>query len=59
MNRRYIEKEFGFFPSKIDFNILIGRMEEKLDHAEVINTTKRQFGQKDVRLLSYDELLEY
>lgn len=59
MNLKHIARKFGFMPGKIEFNLLIGRMEEKQDHGELINTTMRQFGQQDVRLLSYDELLEY
>ena len=59
MNKSIVEKELGFMPSKIEFNILIGRMEEKQEHEELINTTMRQFGKQDIRLLSYDELMEY
>ena len=54
-----IKKVFGFVPESIDYNILIGRLDDKMADLSVFNKRLRQINSTHINFVSYDELLEY
>lgn len=54
-----INKVFGYIPKKIHYNLLVGRNESKDEHLFELNKTMRQLGQGELKLMTYDELMEY
>jgi hypothetical protein len=64
----YIESEeyhkklkavFGFIPSNVEYNLLIGRSADKDSNLYNLTKRMRQMGALHINLLTYDELLEY
>ena len=58
-NNAFINDRFGFVPQKIDYNLLVGRQEDKDDNLDYINKRMQQFNQKHIHLMTYDELYDY
>jgi len=66
--KEYLESEeyyknisdvFGFTPKSIEYNILIGRLEDKISGKEVLDRRLRQMNATHINFITYDELLEY
>jgi hypothetical protein len=58
-NRSAINHQLGFIPKRVDYNILIGRKEDKEENLYQYNKKMRQFNIYDINLMTYDELLNY
>ncbi len=58
-NHVYINNQFGFIPKRVDYNILIGRQRDKEENIYSIDKRMRQFNQKHIHLMTYDELYDY
>lgn len=54
-----IKKTFGFIPNKVEYNILMGRLDEKTNGLQVLNKRMKQMGATHINLLTFDELLNY
>jgi hypothetical protein len=54
-----IKKTFGFFPDSIEYNILIGRLDDKKNSLSIFNTRLRQLNAMHINFITYDELLDY
>jgi len=54
-----IRKAFGFIPSKVQYNILVGRLDEKTKGFKIFNKRLSQMNATHIRFITYDELLEY
>ena len=54
-----LKQKFGLLPKRIEYNLLIGRQDDKDEHQSILEKRMRQFGQNHIYLMSYDELLEY
>ena len=54
-----LKKLFGFIPSNVEYNLLIGRQSAKDDNLEMLSRRMRQMDALHINLLTYDELLEY
>ncbi|MEL6847888.1 MAG: Shedu anti-phage system protein SduA domain-containing protein [Bacteroidota bacterium] len=58
-HNREVNNSFGYIPSRIDYNILIGRKKDKEENEYFLTKRMRQMGAENIRLLTYDELLDY
>ncbi|SFQ53056.1 DUF4263 domain-containing protein [Parafilimonas terrae] len=54
-----IEKVFGFVPDSIEYNILIGRLNDKTNNFSVFNKRMKQMNATHINFITYDELLDY
>ncbi|MCH2451318.1 MAG: hypothetical protein MK198_14415 [Gracilimonas sp.] len=54
-----INKVYGYVPKNINYNLLIGRKETKEEHLDHLEKTMRQLGQRNLNLMTYDDLMEY
>jgi hypothetical protein len=54
-----INKVYGYVPNKIEYSLLIGRKQDKLDKLDELNKVMRQLGNSNLLLLTYDELMDY
>jgi hypothetical protein len=54
-----ITKVFGFTPSSIEFNLLIGRKEDLDYNRELLAKRMRQMNKSFINLITYDDLVEY
>lgn len=54
-----IKKVFGFMPDSIDYNILIGRLDDKTESMKILSKRMRQMNALHINFITYDELLDY
>jgi len=54
-----IKKAFGFVPAKLEYNILMGRIDDKNDSLKVLNKRLKEMNATDINFVTYDELLDY
>ena len=54
-----IRRTFGFVPSKVEYNILIGRLDDKMSDLSVFNNRMKQMNALHINFITYDELLDY
>jgi len=54
-----IRKVFGFVPTKLEYNILVGRLDDKTKGFSVFNSRMRQMNATHINFITYDELLDY
>ncbi|MGN0003377.1 MAG: hypothetical protein ACI35V_08080, partial [Sphingobacterium composti] len=54
-----INNAFGFIPKKINYNILVGRQDDKEENIYDLEKRMRQIGQNNLNLMTYDEILDY
>lgn len=54
-----IRKVFGFVPTKLEYNILVGRLDDKTKGFSVFNKSMRQINATHINFITYDELLDY
>jgi len=52
-------KAFGFVPNKIEYNILVGRSNDKEKNLSIFNNRLRQINALHINFITYDELYEY
>jgi hypothetical protein len=57
--RKTIIKVFGFAPTSIEFNILIGRRRNMEIDRELLAVRMRQINQSFINLITYDDLVDY
>ncbi|MGC3948001.1 MAG: hypothetical protein QM762_26415 [Chryseolinea sp.] len=57
--QREVKKAFGFSPSKIDYNILMGRIDDKHRSLEIFNKRLRHMNALHINFITYDDLLDY
>ena len=57
--REIIKKQYGWFPERIQYSLLMGRESEKEENLEILTKRMRQFAQGNIYLMTYDELLTY
>jgi hypothetical protein len=61
-SEKYFEniiKKFGFLSDKIEYNILIGREDDKNENFKLFNKRIEQIHATHINFITYDELLEY
>ena len=54
-----IKKVFGFVPDSIEYNILIGRIDDKRESFKIMNKRMTQMNSMHINFITYDELLDY
>jgi hypothetical protein len=54
-----IKKVFGFVPESIEYNILIGRLDDKTSSFSIFNKRMKQIDSLHINFITYDELLDY
>lgn len=54
-----VHKVFGYTPTAIDYNILIGRLDDKNDSLSILSKRMNQMNAMHINLMTYDELLSY
>lgn len=54
-----IKKIFGFMPGTIEYNILIGRLDDKLTNLEKFNKSMKSINASYINFMTYDELYDY
>lgn len=54
----YIEKYLGKLHTSYEYTLLMGSMNEKQEHADLIERLKSDFEFEDINLVTYEELLE-
>lgn len=54
-----IKKIFGFMPDTIEYNILIGRLEDKLTNLEKLSKSMHSINALHINFITYDELYDY
>lgn len=54
-----ITSVFGYVPNFVEYNILMGRLDDKGDSLQVLNTRMRQMNAMHINLITYDDLLNY
>lgn len=54
-----INNVYGYIPKKINYQLLVGRKEEKLKNIEGLNKRMKQFNQGNIALMTYDDLADY
>jgi len=54
-----IKKAFGFVPDSIEYNMLIGRSDDKISSLTIFNKRMRQINALHINFITYDELLDY
>ena len=54
-----INKIFGYIPLRIEYKLLIGRQQDKLENLSELTKIMRQLGQTTLQLLTYDDLMDY
>ncbi len=54
-----IEKVFGFVPNNIEYNILVGRLDDKTEGFKLFNKRMKQINSTYINFITYDELLHY
>ncbi|WP_071891180.1 DUF4263 domain-containing protein [Hymenobacter sp. PAMC 26628] len=57
--QKKLNQVFGFIPTKVEYNLLIGRSADKASNIYNLNKRMRQMGALHINLLTYDELLDY
>lgn len=50
---------FGFVPGSVEYNILIGRLDDKTESFRIFNERMKQINATHINFITYDELLEY
>jgi hypothetical protein len=58
-HQQKIETAFGFVPNKVEYNILMGSIDEKTNSLPILNKRMQQIDATNINLLTYDELLDY
>ncbi len=54
-----IKRAFGFVPDSVEYNILIGRLDDKTSGFRVFNKRMKQINASHINFITYDELLQY
>lgn len=54
-----LRKIFGFLPGRVEYNILMGRSEEKEKNQNLFSNRMRQINSLHINFITYDELCEY
>lgn len=54
-----VKKIFGFIPDSVEYNILIGRLDDKLSNLEKFNNRMKQMDALHINFMTYDELYDY
>lgn len=54
----YIKKTFGFLPNTIEYNLLMGRLDDKTEGLSIFNKRMKQMNVQ-INFITYDELLDY
>lgn len=54
-----IKKVFGYIPDSIEYNILIGRLDDKTSSFSLFNKRITQMNAYHINFITYDELLDY
>ncbi|HCZ34922.1 MAG TPA: hypothetical protein DHV26_03245 [Cytophagales bacterium] len=54
-----IRRIYGFVPTRIEYNILVGRLDDKMNSLSVFNRRMRQMNALHINFITYDELLDY
>jgi hypothetical protein len=54
-----IRRTFGFVPSKVEYNILVGRLDDKMSDLSAFNNRMKQMNALHINFITYDELLDY
>lgn len=54
-----IKKVFSFVPGSVEYNILIGRLDDKTNGFSVFNRRMKQMNALNINFITYDELLDY
>jgi hypothetical protein len=57
-HKAYIKKHLGEIYSSYEYTLLMGSRDEKLEHQDLIEKLKCDFDFTDIKLLTYEELLE-
>jgi len=53
-----ISGAIGFVPEKIQYNVLMGRMEDKQHHLQTLNKRLNEFNAGHINLMTYDEFID-
>jgi hypothetical protein len=54
-----IKKVFGYIPESIEYNILVGRLDDKTSSLKIFNKRMKQMGALHINFITYDELYGY
>lgn len=54
-----INNVLGFIPKKVNYNLLIGRQQDKEENLYYLEKRMGQMSQQHVKLMTFDELMEY
>jgi hypothetical protein len=54
-----INRIIGYIPKNINYNLLIGRLEDKEENSYMLEKRMRQINQMNLNLMTYDEIMDY
>ncbi|WP_186292630.1 Shedu anti-phage system protein SduA domain-containing protein [Mucilaginibacter corticis] len=57
--RNIIQQRYGWYPERVQYSLLMGREAEKEENLDTLTVRMKQFGQENIYLMTYDELLAY
>jgi hypothetical protein len=57
-NHEELQRLFGFIPAKVEYNIIVGRQEEKERHMETFNQQNQDFNVSGTNITTYDEFIQ-